>query len=309
MPMDAPAPHTRLLLPAVLTGCWLAIIGVLVRFPEHWTALLIWLGVLVLSMTWGVVAPSRNILGPCRSKAISPNQVALTFDDGPDPETTRAIAAMLDRHGAKGTFFVIGERAAAHPEVLAELVQAGHQVGLHSHSHHWKVMVQNESFLKDLIAADKAVHDAIGKHARWYRPPFGLIAPPVMNVRERWGLQVAGWSIRPMDGRLDDVKKITSSVLQELGGGDVVLLHDAPAFHNPERRPPMLDALPRILDGLSEKGLEAVTMAELFREEAWFPPNTADERRRRSPGYRGIHLLIRITAASLFLSVAWSWVR
>lgn len=280
-----------------------------VRFQEDWPVLLVWLGLLLLTVAWGVVSPSRDILGPSRSKAVSPNCVALTFDDGPHPETTRVIAGMLEKHGAKGTFFAIGKRAAAHPDVLAELVTAGHQVGLHSHSHHWKVMVHDSWFLEDLLAVDKAVHDAVGKHARWYRPPFGLVAPPVMNVREQWNLQVAGWSVRPRDGRIDDVEQVTATVLRETGPGDVVLLHDAPPIDGPDRRPPMLDALPQILEGLAAKGLQAVTMAELFGEDAWFAEDAVDEGQRSKLRYRGIHLLIRTTAAALVLSAAWFWLR
>jgi peptidoglycan/xylan/chitin deacetylase (PgdA/CDA1 family) len=300
---------TRFLLPAVLSASWAVMIAVFVHFDHDWPVLLVWLGLLLLTMAWGVASPGRDILGPTRSRADGRRRaVALTFDDGPDPETTRAIAAMLDEAGAKGTFFCIGARAERHPEVLAELVAAGHQVGLHGFAHDWKAIVYEPWFLRDLFAADRAVADAIGAHPRWYRPPFGLIAPPVMNIRQEWDLQVAGWSVRAMDGRIDDVEQITRTVLTA-EPGDVVLVHDAPPLGDPSRRPPMLAALPGILAGLQAKGLELVTMAELFGERATYRPEEVDAQRREKIRHRGIHLMVRSTAAALVLSSLWFAIR
>jgi len=303
-PLDAAAPLTRFLLPAVLVICWAVTIAVHVHFRHDWPVLLVWLGLLLLTMGWGVVSPSRDILGPARSRSRKPGAVALTFDDGPDPETTRAIAAMLDDVGAKGTFFAIGKRAEEHPEVLAELVAGGHQVGLHGYAHDWKAIVYGRWFLDDLRRADEAVRAAIGKHARWYRPPFGLVAPPAMNVRQQWDLQVAGWSVRTLDGRIGDIAQITATALTAQAG-DVVLVHDAPPIDGRERRPPMLDALPAILEGLRAKGLAVVTMAELFGEEAFFAPGAVDAQQRETLRHRGIHLATRATLAALVLSAGW----
>lgn len=307
--MDAPRPPTRFVLPLVLTICWSVIVAVFVRFDHDWPVLLVWLGLLVLTLIWGSSSPNTHILGPARSRATGTRRaVALTFDDGPHPETTRAIAAMLDEAGAKGTFFTIGQRAGQHPEVLRELVDGGHQVGLHGHAHNWRVMLHDPWFLDDLAAADAAVHEAVGKHARWFRPPIGLVAFPLFNVRQQWDLQVAGWSVRALDGRIDDLDLIKRRVL-EADAGDVILLHDAPPLDGPDRRPPMLDALPAILDGLKAKGLEAVTMAELFEESAWFTDEAVAAQDRSRLRFRGVHLVTRATLAGLLLSSVWFGVR
>jgi len=307
--MDAPAPITRYVLPVVLTICWTVIVAVFVHFDHDWPVLLVWLGLLVLTLAWGSSSPNNHILGPARSKARTDRaRVALTFDDGPDPETTRAIAAMLEARGARGTFFAIGKRAEAHPDVLRELVDAGHQVALHGHAHDWKAMVHGGWFLDDLARADAAVHAAVGKHPRWFRPPIGLVAFPLFNVRQQWGLQVAGWSVRALDGRLDDRDTILGRV-RAAGPGDVVLLHDAPPIDGPPRRPPMLDLLPTILDHLAERGLEPVTMAELFDEEPWFEADAIDAHRRNKLTHRAVHLATRTTLAGLTLSAGWFAIR
>ncbi|MCO4772831.1 MAG: polysaccharide deacetylase family protein [Deltaproteobacteria bacterium] len=307
--MDAPRPITRFALPAILVICWTVIVLVFIRFDHDWPVLLVWLGLLVLTLIGGSTSPNLHIFGPARSKARPDRKaVALTFDDGPHPETTRAIAEMLDRAGAKGTFYVIGARAEESPDVLQELVANGHQVGLHGHAHNWKVMLHDPWFLDDLDAGNAAVHSAIGHHPRWFRPPIGLVAHPLFNVRRQWDLQVAGWSVRSLDGRIDDVPTITRRALAA-GPGDVVLLHDAPPLENPDRRPPMLDALPAILDGLASKGLEMVTMAELFDEPPWFEPEAVDAQKRQHLSLRGMHLATRFTLAGLLLSACWFGLR
>lgn len=300
--MPAPRPATRFTIPLLLIGSWLAWLGVLFVLPEHWPVLLIWVAGLSLAGMWGSTHPTWEFYGPMASRARDPKRVALSFDDGPDPVTTPQVAALLEEHGARGTFFCVGKRVAEHPEVVRRLVDAGHQVALHGHHHEWQRMVREPWLIDDLTAADAAVFAAVGRRPRWYRPPIGLVAPPMMNVVRRWRLQLGGWSVRPFDGRIDDPDAIRKVVGSKVEAGDVVLLHDAPPLDGSGRRPPALEALPGILEDLQSRGLEVVTMAELFDVPAFFEENEVDLPQRQSFRRGRLQLSVWATTTTLLLT-------
>lgn len=303
-PAAVPLTVIRIIVPALIGICWSVLAAVVFVIPAHWPVLAIWLALLLLAVVSGSMFPNLEFFG--RSLSRRPDArgaVALTFDDGPEPEHTLAVADALEAAGGRGTFFVVGRRAQEHPDVVRALVERGHQVGLHGHSHAWTLMLREPLLIEDLLAADAAVHAATGRHARWYRPPIGLTAPPMMNVLRQWRLFFGGWSVRPFDGRVDDPSVVRRRVAAAVRAGDVVLLHDASAPAGPYRRPPALDALPGILDDLLERGLKPVTMSELFDEPAWFEEDDVFEARRRTFRRGRLQLTVWATVFALGLSL------
>lgn len=154
-------------------------------------------------------------------------RVHLTFDDGPDPEWTPAVAGELERAGVRGTFFVIGERVAAHPEVVRALVAAGHEVELHCMRH-----VRHPGLGAREIEADTrealGVLRSVGVRPRRWRTPGGHVTRATRVVAARHGLRLAGWSADPRDweGGLAYVM-LERMARDGLGPGHVIVMHDA----------------------------------------------------------------------------------
>lgn len=194
--------------------------------------------------------------------------VALTFDDGPDPEATPRVLEVLARHGARATFFVIGERAARHPEVLARLRAAGHQIENHSLRHSWYTAFAPPSRLAaELDRASALIQQASGRAPRWLRAPIGVLSPRVFAAAHRAGLRLCGWSGKARDGwSSTSIEAATRRLLKGLRPGAILLLHDAPELlsaHSGTRRPIAPEVLDRLLPQLAARGLRAVTLDEL----------------------------------------------
>jgi peptidoglycan/xylan/chitin deacetylase (PgdA/CDA1 family) len=198
--------------------------------------------------------------------------VALTFDDGPDPETTPRVLELLARHGARATFFVIGERAARYPEVVAAIAKAGHQIESHSLRHSWwTAFTPRHRLAAELRAAQVAIAAASGREPRWFRPPIGILSPEVVAAAQRVGLRLCGWSCKARDGLAGtSVGTAVARLSAGLRPGAILLLHDAPPHPTrPEtagsRHQPIAPAvLEQLLPQLVRHGLRAVTLDELL---------------------------------------------
>jgi len=217
-------------------------------------------------VTAGVFFPRLQMFG--RILCYGPrgqNEVALTFDDGPNPSTTRRVLSMLEGTGHRATFFVLGDKARRHPGVVEEIRAAGHGLGVHGdwhdrmHSFRWPATVHRE-----ISSAVDAVQTAAGVRPRWFRPPIGHTSPTTLRGARRAGVTVVGWSSRGFDG-LKNTKPDTvlRRVDETLTAGAIVLLHDA-AEHD-DFEPASLAILPELLQRLDARRLRSRTLDE------WFP--------------------------------------
>lgn len=220
-----------------------------------------WIGVLALVGLLGAVVagsanPSLQLFGPAILRGPGDRQeVALTFDDGPDPASTEALLAALDSAGATATFFVLVDRAEAHPELFARIA-ARHEVALHGlHHDPWLTIRPPSAGADELRAAATRLEALTGTRPRWYRPPFGATSPRLVQAVDQAGLELVWCSIRTLDGVALAADKLRERVARARAG-DIVLLHEG------ER--PCRDVLPQILDDLSGRGLRAVTLQELL---------------------------------------------
>lgn len=189
--------------------------------------------------------------------------VALTFDDGPSPEHTPRVLDLLDRAGAKATFFVIGRKAEAHPELVREIAARGHAIGLHSYAHDRLFSLRSAAAVEaDLRRGAAALERITGARPTLFRPPIGHTNPSIARAVAALDLEVVGWSLRGLDGlagaRPD---RVAARVIPGLRDGEIVLLHDA--AERDDHTPASLAALPRILDAMSAKNLPGV------RVDAW----------------------------------------
>ena len=233
----------------------------------------IWIGLAVLSgylavILAGVMIPRLAMFAPVLCRVPNPRaEVVLTFDDGPNPESTRKVLATLNRFGAHATFFVLGSKALAAPEVLREIAAAGHEIGVHGDYHDRLLSLRHpERIASDVERAQGAVSAATGQRPRLFRPPIGHVSPRTALVASRLGLTLVGWSVRAQDG----LARTTAAaalrrVVAGLRPGAIVLLHDA--SERSQRAPAGVAALPAILEETRRRGLRCVSLAQALAQE------------------------------------------
>jgi peptidoglycan/xylan/chitin deacetylase (PgdA/CDA1 family) len=192
----------------------------------------------------------------CRVETTQP-LVALTFDDGPTALGVDRVLPVLDEHGARATFFLIGQSVREKPELARRIVRAGHELGNHSFSHA-RMVGRAPSFYADELAATQSELRAVGSGATLFRPPFGkkLIGLP-LAVR-RAGLTMVMWDVE--DPRTSDPAEFANQVVRSARPGSIILLHAMYPANQAAR-----DALPAIVRGLQARGLRVVTVGELMR--------------------------------------------
>lgn len=235
---------------ALAPQAWPAICGGL--FADHL--------VLAANSLW----PQSPFLGPNLSRlpedAARRGEVALTFDDGPDPEVTPKVLDLLSQFDARGSFFCIGRRAAAHPEIVREIARRGHRVENHTWSHpHLFACYGPAAQRQEVDRAQQALAEAAGRPPAFFRSPAGFRNP--FLDRELWaaGLSLAAWTRRGYDTLESDPGRVAARLLRGLAPGDVLLLHDGSALAEGGNRV-ALEALPRVLDGLAARGLRSVPL-------------------------------------------------
>jgi peptidoglycan/xylan/chitin deacetylase (PgdA/CDA1 family) len=185
------------------------------------------LGILVLMGIFsGNIRSGVYVKALCRAKTTR-EVVALTFDDGPHPDYTPRILDVLARHGVKTTFFVVGEKAEAHPEIVRRIVAEGHLVGNHTYSHSTRFPWMSERKMKEEIhRCDVVLKKTTGERPVLFRPPFGVTNPTLARSLRR-DFTVAGWDVRSFDTMSRWPRtKVFERVLRRIKPGSVVLLHD-----------------------------------------------------------------------------------
>lgn len=194
----------------------------------------------------------------------SRREVALTFDDGPDPRTLAPLLALLAAEGVPATFFVVGRRAAAHPGGIRAILDAGHELGNHSDTHDVFLATRTSARIRGEILGCQRALEAHGVRPLTYRPPVGITSPPLGKVLRSLGMRCVAFSCRPVDFGNLRLRDLAGRVLRRVRPGDIVLLHDALPAATPVET--WLGEVRRILAGLKEKGLRPVALSELLGE-------------------------------------------
>lgn len=210
--------------------------------------------------------PRTTLLGPNINRlpdaASARREIALTIDDGPDPEVTPRVLDLLDATGAQASFFCIGHVARRHPALCREIVARGHRVENHGDSHSWAFATFGSRRLAaDIAAAQATLSDLTGQAPRFFRPTAGLRNPLLDPVLARLGLRLASWTRRPFDTREGDPNVVYRRLARQLAPGDILLMHDGHAARTAGGQPVILDVLPRLLQTCTEQGLTPVTLA------------------------------------------------
>jgi peptidoglycan-N-acetylglucosamine deacetylase len=185
-----------------------------------------------------------------------PDAVALTFDDGPWPDSTPKVLAILRQERVPATFFLVGRQVRRHPELLAQEVAAGVTFGSHSFSHPQPFGQLSDAAIGEEIDQGLAALADNGVRTSLFRPPGGAIAPAVLSTAKRDGLRTVLWTVDPQDWRPGaTTEQIVRRVLSQTGPGSIVLLHDGGGD-----RSATVAALPQIIKGLKQRKLAFATL-------------------------------------------------
>ena len=198
-------------------------------------------------------SPFSQWAGPVSTRVHGKEKLlALTFDDGPGPDTLRLLD-VLERYGVKATFFLIGKQVRRRPEVARRLVDHGHALGNHSDSH--SVFRMLTSPHRELQRCSKAILEATGVSPELFRPPRGFRTPWILRAARRLGLSTVQWTLNSQDYAKPGVDALVESVLSQVSPGYIVLLHDGP-----EDRGQTVEAVERLIVSLQNSGYRFVPL-------------------------------------------------
>jgi peptidoglycan/xylan/chitin deacetylase (PgdA/CDA1 family) len=205
-----------------------------------------------------VVRPLAAALAlPCTLPV--PDGIALTFDDGPHLRGTPAVLDVLVRNDVQATFFLVGEQVERAPALAAEIAAAGHEIGIHGYRHTLLLRRSPRAVRDDLLHARDVIASATGTAPRLYRPPYGVFSGPALLVVRRLGWRPLLWSKWGRDWIARTTPAaIATRATRGLGGGDVVLLHDADHYSSADSWRRTVAALPLVLEAATASGAPLV---------------------------------------------------
>ena len=209
------------------------------------------------------VYPAGNLYG--RTVNVLPSHrkcMALTFDDGPYPPYTGRLLDVLKEKKIHATFFLVGEQARLHPDLVRRMVDEGHTIGLHAFRHRDFLKLTEEEKEKDLQQGKEILQSITGKEPVYWRPPHGFRDSSVMKIASAKDLQVVNWSVIPRDWTGIDKQEIYNRVMDKAEDGAVVLLHDGDSPLYKASRQATVDAVGPLIDSLREKGYHLVSLEE-----------------------------------------------
>jgi peptidoglycan/xylan/chitin deacetylase (PgdA/CDA1 family) len=191
-------------------------------------------------------------------------QLALTYDDGPNDPHTLRLLEVLARHKVQATFFLIGRYVEQRPDIVRDLVKAGHVIGNHTFSHPLLIFTSERELRAQLDNCDRALTDAVGEHSNLFRPPFGGRRPTVLRLARQMGLEPIMWNVTGYDWNATSVEHIERKVTRQVRGGNVILLHDGGHRDFGADRAYTVTATDRLISRYQAEGYEFVTVPAMM---------------------------------------------
>ncbi len=230
------------------------------------------LGAVILDhalLTGAGLTPRSRWLGPNVTRlppgSAARGEVAITIDDGPDPQVTPQVLSLLGRYGARASFFCVGERVERHADLAREIVRLGHTIENHSQHHRHAFSIMGPRAMeREIAGAQHSIARVTGDGPRFFRAPAGLRNPFLDPVLCRLQLKLASWTRRGFDTVNRDADQVYRRLTRSLGAGDVLLLHDGHAARGRLGTPVIVEVLPRLLETLRSLRLQPVTLRAAF---------------------------------------------
>ncbi|HSY74826.1 MAG TPA: polysaccharide deacetylase family protein [Dongiaceae bacterium] len=217
---------------------------------------------LLIIVGFGVTFPQMSFFGEfiCRGNNLK-KCVALTFDDGPDKNSTSALLDLLREAKIEATFFCVGKKVAANSELSARIVREGHLLQNHSYTHsHFTNFFSGARLRTELSQTQMAIKAATGTLPQFFRPPIGLSNPRIFRAARELDLKVIGWSVRSLDTISTDPEKIVARIERRLEPGAIILLHDG---NIPVAR--LLATMKLLLASLRDRGYDVVRLDKILK--------------------------------------------
>lgn len=193
-------------------------------------------------------------------------QLALTYDDGPNDPHTLRLLEVLARHNVRATFFLIGRFVRQRPDIVREVVKAGHVVGNHTFTHPLLTYKSEAEIRKELTDCRAALQDVIGEHSNLFRPPFGGRRPAVLRIVRELRLEPVMWNVTGYDWNAPPAAAIENKVTKQMRGGDVILLHDGGHREMGADRSQTVIATNRLITDYLAEGYEFVTILQMIQK-------------------------------------------
>ncbi|HEY6130256.1 MAG TPA: polysaccharide deacetylase family protein [Candidatus Acidoferrum sp.] len=228
-------------------------------------------------ISYAAVYPRSQLFGETIRRTMSPQQLALTFDDGPNPAITPLLLNLLDKHKVSATFFVIGQFVRKCPDVTKEIFARGHVLGNHTQTHPNLFWYRPSAIRSELRQCQNALEDTVGSAAKYFRPPFGLRNPWVVSTASELGMETVMWTLLPGDWREKQAEwlirrmqpiALHAKKMSHRNSGDILCLHDGAHRGLNGDRTRTLAALEYWLPRWSDLGLKFVTIGEAARTPA-----------------------------------------
>jgi peptidoglycan-N-acetylglucosamine deacetylase len=223
-------------------------------------------GLAVGAFAYAALSPGSQVFGRTLVAGTAVEEVALTFDDGPNDHYTYGLLELLARHQVRATFFLVGNYVRQRPEIARAVVQAGHLIGNHTMSHPSLLWAPQGQALKELAACNALLEDVTGAKVRHFRPPFGARRPEVFRATSELGLTPVMWNVTAHDWDATDPMALAVKVQrmvrrnQDLRRSSNVLLHDGGHLGIGVDRSVTVAATGRLLDAWTGSGLRFVTV-------------------------------------------------
>lgn len=202
----------------------------------------------------------------CWRAPIAEKKIALTFDDGPQPQYTPQLLDLLHRFGVPATFFMIGKHVAAHRDLAREIAARGHELGNHTFSHQMMFRLSNEEMRDEILRTDELLRSLDGARPRFLRPPMGLFSRRVLDVVEQAGYRTVVGNVYPRDPHLPGKEKILTRVLKRTITGSIIILHDGGNGRHVDRSQTVW-AVERLIPQLQARGFAFATLSELLNHD------------------------------------------
>lgn len=211
------------------------------------------------------MAPTSQLYGRTFVRArTGSRQIALTYDDGPNDPWTLRLLDVLSRHQVQATFFLIGRFVEQRPDIARKLASAGHVIGNHTYSHPNLIFCSRTEVERQIAECRRALSNAIGDHSNLFRPPFGGRRPQVLRSVRGAALEPVMWSVTGWDWNAKSAAQIERKVESQVGGGDVILLHDGGHTHMGADRSFTVEATDRLIRRFKQEGYNFVTIPEMM---------------------------------------------
>lgn len=190
------------------------------------------------------------------------NWVAITFDDGPDPNFTLKVLELLQKYNAKATFFCVGQQVKLFGVIAKKIVDDGHTIGNHTYTHSNKFgFLGTQKVMLELQKTNTAIKEVTALNTLLYRPAFGVTNPSIRKAVKRLKLQTVGWSIRSLDTTKRSKKEILERITNKIKKGDIILLHDSSEK--------TVEVLEQLLLFLQQNKMQSVTVDQLLDIKAY----------------------------------------